>query len=203
MSTQGNEPRHRTLARPLHERLARLRHEAARHHPPALAKLAKLRRAAGQTFGAVPEADSVLLSLVPFPSRPDGSLPEMTPALGRLLDDLLLVASLVAVARIDVPSQEPERRGSLGKDLRSLRTSHPAGSERMLLAALGAEREDLDQHLRRAVMLLAGEGHPLDVGALVIHLGGWNAEDRWVQKLWALHFWAATDDAPYHERTTT
>lgn len=204
MTTETNEPRHRTVAGLLHERLSRLRRDADRHHPAALAKMAKLRRAAGQPFGSVPEADAALLSLVPFASRRDGSLPEMSSALGRLLDDLLLVASLVAVARLAVWREGPDHRGSFGKDLRRLHRSHPRAAEHMLIAALGAEREDLDHHLRRAAMLLGSEGRSIDVGALVLDLGRWNLESRWIQKRWALDFWAGTDQADniYESETT-
>ncbi len=137
----------------------------------------------------MPEADAALLSLVPVAPQ-HGALPELSPALGRLLDDLLLVASLVATARLAVKRERRDHRGSFGQDMGRLRASHPNAAERMLIAALGSEREDMDQHLRRAAMLLGSEDLPLDAAALVFDLGGWNLESRRVQKRWAYHFWA-------------
>ena len=196
-------PSHAIAAGHLHARLRQLRARAHQRHPPALATLAKLRRAAGRSFGSVPEADAELLGLVPLASPTDGSLPDMSPALSRLLDDLLLVASLAALARLEIRRESPERRGSLGKDVRALRRSHPAAAEKAIVAALGAEREDLDTHLRRALMLLGSEGHPLDAGALAMDLGWWGSEGRRVQKRWAYDFWAGPDRDVQDDRQET
>jgi CRISPR type I-E-associated protein CasB/Cse2 len=127
----------------------------------------------------------------------------MTPQLGRLLDDALMVASLVAFGRPVVPPMASAAtrsgRRSFATDCRPLRATRPTAAEALFRSILGAEREDLDVPLRRAIVLLGGDGHSLDVASLVRDLGRWGYDGRPVQKRWAYDFWAESgtefDDA--------
>lgn len=192
-----------SIAGQLHARLHALGPGAGRHAPEALRAFAELRRGVGHRFGHVAGADAALLGLIHFPAEEDGSPPRMTPQLGRLLDDALMVASLAAfgrpaVADVTTDTARSARR-SFGTDCRPLRVTRPTAAEALFRSILGAEREDLDVHLRRAIVLLGGDGHSLDVASLVRDLGRWGYDGRPVQKRWAYHFWAESgpefDDA--------
>lgn len=183
-----------SIAGQLHARLHALGPRVGRHAPEALRTFAELRRGAGHRFGDAPGADAALLGLIHFPADEDGSPPRMTPELGRLLDDGLMVASLVAFGRPAVAAMTTgttrSGRGSFGTDCRPLRVTRPTAAEALFRSILGAEREDLDVHMRRAIVLLGGDGHTLDVASLVRDLGKWGYDGRPVQKRWAYHFWA-------------
>ena len=125
----------------------------------------------------------------------------MTPQLGRSLDDALMVASLAAFGRpavADMTTAATPGRRSFGTDW-STPPSDAADGRQRCFGILGAEREDLDVHLRRAIVLLGGDGHSLDVASLVRDLGRWGYDGKPVQKRWAYHFWAESgsefDDA--------
>lgn len=180
----------RSVAGQLRQRLASLQYDAARHDSPALARLAALRQGTGHRFGAVPAADAALLRLVTLPSNERGD-PPPAQRVGPLLDDALLVASLVASTRVRVRAEDDAHGGSFGRDLRALGRDRPESTvDALAMAVLGAHRDDLDIHLRRAFALLASDGHALDVHALMLHLGGWTAESHWVQKRWAYDLWS-------------
>jgi CRISPR type I-E-associated protein CasB/Cse2 len=193
-----------SLAGELHARLHALAPRAGRHAPEALRTFAELRRGAGHRFGDVPGADAALLGLIHFPPEEDGSPPRMTAQLGALLDDALMVASLVAFARPAVPpitgAATSSGRRSFGTDFRPLRSTRPTAAEALFRNILGAEREDLDIHLRRAIALLGADGHSVDIASLVRDLGRWGYDGRPVQKRWAYHFWA--ESGPEFDETT-
>jgi CRISPR type I-E-associated protein CasB/Cse2 len=192
-----------SIAGQLHARLHALEPRAERHAPEALRAFAELRRGVGHRFGDVAGADAALLGLIHFPPDEDGLPPRMTPQLGRLLDDALMVASLAAFGRPAVApttsASASSGRRSFGTDCRPLRATRPTAAEALFRSILGAEREDLDVHLRRAIVLLGGDGHLLDVASLVRDLGRWGYDARPVQKRWAYDFWAQSgtefDDA--------
>ena len=134
-----------SIAGQLHARLHALGPRAGRHTPEALRTFAELRRGVGHRFGDVPGADAALLGLIHFPPDEDGSPPRMTPQLGRLLDDALMVASLAAfgrpaVALITTGTTRSGRR-SFGTDCRPLRATRPTAAEALFRSILGAERE--------------------------------------------------------------
>lgn len=178
-----------SVAGQLHHRLAELQQRAARHEPAALQILAGLRQAAGRGFGESPPADAALLRLLHLEPQDDGSPPPLTFGLGALLDDALLVGALVATTRTAVRGPE-SRRGSFGRDLRQLMPERERAAETLCTALLGATREDLGAHLRRAMSLLGGDGLAVDVGALVRDLGAWSVEGSPVQRHWAYDFWS-------------
>lgn len=201
----------RSVAAQLESALRRMQQGAAVHEPRALARRAALRQGVSAPFGGVPAADAALSGLLRFSSDVTEELPELTPHLGRLLDDALTVASLVAMTKVVVRDARdgeasPPRRGSLGRDLRPLKTTRESSAaEDLMIALLGASHEELRRHLRRAIALLASDGHHLDVRALVGDLGDWEREDRWVQKRWAYDFWfrAGTDESEHDEQEST
>lgn len=178
----------------------------------ALALRAALRRGVHGSFGDQPTADAALLSLLPLPAE-DGEPPPLDARLGRLLDDALLVAALVAATRVPVYEPAPRdgrragaSRRSLGRDLRAIRARRPTASDDLLSAMLRASREQLPRHLRRALTLMADDGAALDVYTLVCDLAYWDSDDHWVQKRWAYHFWsqaeARDDDNDGHDEGT-
>lgn len=179
-----------SVAGQLHHRLQDVQVRAVRHEPAALRVLADLRRGGGRSFGQAPAADAALLRLVALPAGEDGAPPPLTPRLGALLDDALLVASLVALARTPVRGRDSARHSSFGLDLRPLRQTRESAAERLATALLGAAREDLPSHLRRAMTLLGSDGLSVDAAALVRDLGEWSTDGQPVHKRWAYHFWS-------------
>lgn len=179
-----------SVAGQLHHRLSDVQARAKSHESAALQILAELRRGAGHAFGQVPTADAALLRLIHLTPGEDGAPPPLTKRLGELLDDALLVGSLVALSRTPVRAPGPGRQSSFGLDLRPLLTTRESAAEGLATALLGATREDLPVHLRRAMTLLGSDGHGVDVAAVVRDLGDWGAEDQRVQKRWAYHFWS-------------
>lgn len=194
-------PPRAAVARRLATDLRKLGESARKHEPWALRELAALRRGAARRFGNEPEAAAALLRIITPAITRDGAPPVLDPALSRLLDDAMLVASLVALARPRVAGGEPEgterpRRGSFGRDFAAVRPPRRPDAEpddALMRAILGAQRDDLAFHLRRAVTLLGNEGGSLDVDALVCDLGRWEAEDRAVQRRWAYDFYATPE----------
>lgn len=185
--------------------LRRLGESARKHEPWALRELAALRRGAARRFGDEPEAAAALLRIITPVITRDGAPPALDWALSRLLDDAILVASLVALARPRVVGGETgttghHSRGSFGRDFAAVRPGRRSDSEPddvLMRAILGAQRDDLAFHLRRAVTLLGDKDGSLDVDALVRDLGRWEAEDRAVQRRWAYDFYVAHEpDTP-------
>jgi len=186
-----------TVAAQLTGGLVRMQEDAARAKPHALALRAALRLGVRGSFGATARADAALLGVVRVPVDDDGQPPPFDARLGRLLDDASLVAGLVAATRVRVyapvtPDGAPSARSrrSLGRDLRTIKARRPTASDDLLTAMLRAGREQLPRHLRRALSLMADDGAGVDVYALVMDLDHWDADDHWVQKRWAYHFWS-------------
>ena len=186
-----------TVAAQLTGGLVRMQEDAARAKPHALALRAALRLGVRGSFGATARADAALLGVVRVPVDDDGQPPPFDARLGRLLDDASLVAGLVAATRVRVytpvtPHGAPSARSrrSLGRDLRTIKARRPTASDDLLTAMLRAGREQLPRHLRRALSLMADDGAGVDVYALVMDLDHWDADDHWVQKRWAYHFWS-------------
>ena len=146
------------------------------------AALAQLRRGAGRPTGSVPEASRVVFGLLPRELRSNRWA----------IDECWLVATLFALhPRITIPAHPR----NLGATLAAL---DAAGAERHLTAILGADREDLDWHLRRIVLLARSHDVEIDYHQLLGDLRWWSTERATVQRAWALAFWApqATDDDP-------
>lgn len=207
----------------LHVRLAAVLLQAQRHESPALAELAALRRAAGRQAAEVPIAMGTVLGIIGPALRHDDGSPLSGEAAAAILDDTLLVASLVAFAR---PTVRPlfrkddagiEQRvfGSFGRDLATLRASLPkpakadgdSVTDRLIRAILDAERDDLDPLLRRAFSLMGrrpeADRVAVHVAALVRDLGSWDAEDRRIQRAWAYDYWTTTGRGGAAADTTT
>lgn len=177
--------------------LTRMQQDTTRAKPHALALRAALRLSVHGSFGANARADAALLGLVRVPVDDDGEPPPLDARLGRLLDDASLVAGLVAATRVRVhapysPDGTPAARSrrSLGRDLRSIKARRTQASDDLLTAMLRAGREQLPRHLRRALSLMADDEASVDAYALLMDLEHWDAEDHWVQKRWAYHFWS-------------
>lgn len=190
------------VAHQLHEALRAMQGGAARHEPRALARRAALRRGAGRPFGETAAADAALLNILRLPAGADGGPPPLTPALGRLLDDALVIASLVASSGVQVrslPARQDDSRAarpprSFGHDLRPLTGSRDTTvADDLLRALLSADVTELPRHMRRTFALLASDGHSVDVDVLILDLGRWEDEDRRVQKRWAYDFWGRAE----------
>lgn len=97
---------------------------------------------------------------------------------------LLTVAGLFAT----YPEQAPR---SLGKALQMLAARKGSGSiEGRFLAMLDARSEDVGQHLRRLVAMLASEGLAFDWSDLLRALKNWDFEDNRTRRQWARDFWS-------------
>lgn len=221
-TTTEHSPRNRAAER-LHRRLAQLLRDAERHESRALAELAVLRRAAGRTAAGAPKAAGHLIRIIgPALHEADGA--PLSPAQADpIIDDALLVASLVAFGRPPIRAllgrddQGEEYRivGSFGRDMAALRASMPKPSQedaetvvdRLLRTILDAQREDLDGLLRRAFSLMGrgsdSGGAAVHVEALVRDLGGWNAESRRIQRRWAYDYWTTINRGDAASTTTT
>ena len=68
----------------------------------------------------------------------------------------------------------------------------PESVDRRFTVLLGANREDLPQHLRHAVSLLKSKDVPVDWARLLDDLKWWDDDDRRVQRRWAKAFWGRT-----------
>lgn len=180
--------------------LMRMQRDAESATPAALALRAALRQGVHGPFGTHGRADAAVLGLIRLPLEDSGELPALDARLGRLLDDVLLVAALVAATRVRVydpggGGAAPVRtsRRSLGRDLRAIKARRPTASDSLLSAMLRADRSQLPRHLRRALTLMADDEAALDAYALVWDLGRWDSDDHWVQKRWAYHFWSLAE----------
>jgi CRISPR type I-E-associated protein CasB/Cse2 len=97
--------------------------------------------------------------------------------------DACLVAGLFAMH-----PQSADR--SLASVLGQIARESPSDSiEMRMRALLSASREDLDDHLRRAVALVAAKGFGIDWADLHRALQWWDHEDDWVRRAWARDFW--------------
>lgn len=108
-------------------------------------------------------------------------------------DDAILLAGLFALHPSDGPL-------SLASALRLLGATSDS-VELRFRALLGAHRSDLPTHLRHAVSLVAGAGHPIDWTNLRRAIRDWAREDDRVRREWSRDFWAREaprDSAPSH-----
>lgn len=220
-TTNERSPRERA-ATLLHRRLASLLGDAEKHRSRALADLAVIRRAAGRSGAEAPEAAGRVIQIID-PALRDADGHPLRPAQAYpIVDDAVLVASLVAFARPPIRSlvrkdddgTEHVIAGTFGRDLAALRASMPKPSQddaetvvdRLIRTILDAPREDLDGLLRRAFSLMGrgsdGGGTAVHVAALVRDLGAWSAEDRRAQRRWAYDYWTTTSRADAAANTT-
>ncbi len=97
---------------------------------------------------------------------------------------MLTVAGLFAT--------HPEQASrSLGEALQDLVRKTGSGSiEGRFLALLDARSEDVGQHLRRLVALLASAGLAFDWSDLLRALKNWDFEDNHARRRWARDFWS-------------
>lgn len=221
-SSTEREPRKQAAGR-LHGRLEALLRDAQKHESRALAELAVLRRAAGRPASEAPDAAGRVIRIIGPALRDTDGVPLGPAQADRIIDDALLVASLVAFARPAIRSRtgrdaegaEYRVVGSFGRDMAALRAALPAPSQedgetvadRLIRAILDAQREDLDGLLRRAFSLMGrgsdGGGAAVHVEALVRDLGVWSAESRPVQRRWAYDYWTTTSRGDAASTTTT
>lgn len=99
----------------------------------------------------------------------------------RAEDDAILLAGLFALHPNDGPL-------SLASALRLL-AEKSESIELRFRALLDAHRSDLATHLRHAVSLVAGEGHPIDWTDLRRAIRHWDHEDDFVRRDWSRDFW--------------
>lgn len=208
----NNELRYK-IAAGLSSGLTRMQAEAADRtpNPAAVTRRAALRHGSHHGFGHDPRADAALLGMLRLPADDEGRPPPLDAALARALDDAALIAWLVASTRVTV--HEPRatdgshaRRGSrsFGRDLRAVKAKAGRSStvyEDLLTALLRADRPELSRPLRRALTLMRSDGGELDAFALFTDLGHWGADNGWVQKRWAYHFWSSADARPAEAST--
>jgi len=104
-------------------------------------------------------------------------------------DVAYLIGSLFALHRRHrdgVPFARAFRCLSEKKDSQSI--------EKRFVALLDAHRDDLAEHLRHAVRLLAAEELGFDWQRLMEDLRHWNHDERWVQRRWARDYWGSRAD---------
>lgn len=121
-------------------------------------------------------------------------------------DDALLLAGLFALHPVSGSV-------SLARALRMAAEERDSQSmEARFAALLGAERRDLDDHLRHAVQLLANGKRPPAIDWQRFHrdLQRWNQD--WVRRAWARDYWGTTsaalepeslESAPFSDSTST
>jgi CRISPR system Cascade subunit CasB len=157
------------------------------------AALAALRQALGTPPGSRAEAARVVYRLLPL------NLPK------RRERDFWLIAGLFAMHPHQPSKINGKRYGpSLANSLRTLARREGVsdeGVERRLTTVLNAEREDLDDHLRHAVAQLRGFDIGVDYVQLLRDLRAWNAEQRWVQRRWAMDFWGQSSNHAQNSTT--
>ena len=102
-------------------------------------------------------------------------------------NDALLLAGLFAL-------HQDSGSASIARALRSL-IAQSDSVELRFRALLASSREDLPEHLRYAVSLLAGNRVALDWSDLYRAVRRWDHPDDYVRRQWARDFWTP-DDAP-------
>lgn len=159
--------------------------ELADHSRRSRAPLAALRRGLGKRPGEAPE---MFPYVVPY--LPSGLSPYREEA-------YFLIASLFAWHPRSRHGEDP-RKSNLGASLRTLANEKGESITRYLVALLSAHRDDLPEHLRRAIGLLRTEDIAVDYSQLLRHIEHWNAESRWVQRDWARSYWGAVSQEDSH-----
>ena len=132
-------------------------------------------------------------------ARPPGQDPAALRNVLPLLDGIhhndewryFLVAGLVALN--PAPQAHVDGQGSdIGTALRSLAQITSADAvERRFIRLLDADPHQLAHHLRQTVQLINSHGVPWDAAQLLGDLRYWTHPDRFVQRRWARHYWAA------------
>jgi CRISPR system Cascade subunit CasB len=167
--------------------VSHLRETSARQDRAALAAL---RRGLGKSPGQAPE---MFPHVAPF-------IPERATAWDEACH--YLVASLYALHPMDwtgdgnghsdrnfgVSVNRIDQRARAG----DTPEKHTPGIERRFVALLDADAEDVGEHLRSLVALLAGAGAPVDWQQLLDDLRFWHADRRDVQRRWARAYWGAS-----------
>jgi CRISPR system Cascade subunit CasB len=165
---------------------ALLNHLESLHRRGDRAELAILRRSRGKAPGASPEVFRIIGRFLPESPRAE--------------EDCFLVAALFAKHPLSWPPAGDEARGArnFGASMHKLklkREGRSEGVERRFSALLVASREELGDHLRHAISLLASDEVAVDWLKLLDDLGWWHLEDRHVQRRWARAFWRFAESA--------
>lgn len=100
--------------------------------------------------------------------------------------------AVAAFLAAEAPTQQSEPAENFGASLALLAArGRGAGVERRLVAALGAHRDDVLQHVRQLASLLRSQDVATNWAQLLRDLLAWGREDRAVQRAWARAFWSA------------
>lgn len=162
--------------------------------------LAALRRGLGKRPGEAPEMFPYVIPYCAWLSEPRQ-------------DDYFLVAALFALMHQGdrgTPDWGDQlasgwHRPNLGASYRALAEKTGSESiERRFVALLNARREDLDDHLRRAVALMKAHDVNVNWSKLLRDLRWWSDDSRRVQREWAQAFWGERQrpDEASQEATT-
>ncbi len=82
--------------------------------------------------------------------------------------------------------------GNLGTSMRRLRTPSKEHSvDRRFTALLDCHTDDMPNHLRQVVSLLKSHDIPVEWRQLLHDVLRWNHDGRFVQRQWAVEFWAS------------
>ncbi|MGO9061680.1 MAG: type I-E CRISPR-associated protein Cse2/CasB [Candidatus Binataceae bacterium] len=149
------------------------------------AELAILRRSLGKPPGASPEVFRIIGRFLPESVRAE--------------EDCFLVAALFAKHPLSWPpsGEETRRARNFGASMHKLklkREGRSEGVERRFSALLAASREELGDHLRHAISLLAADEVAVDWLQLLDDLGWWHLDERPVQRRWARAFWRSPEN---------
>jgi len=139
------------------------------------AALAHLRRGLGKPPGSV-----VGMYRLVQPWLPD-NLPQ------RREDVFYLVAALFAA------HPEPGGHGDLGGNFAKLAAKRDSESiEKRFVAIVNSHEDELPNHLRHAMSLLAADSIPVDWVQLLLDLQRWTHPERFVQRRWARSHWSTS-----------
>ncbi|MCL5026306.1 MAG: type I-E CRISPR-associated protein Cse2/CasB [Chloroflexi bacterium] len=138
--------------------------------------------------------------------KPPGEAPELYPYVMPWLggqvspwdeDAFFLVASLFGLHQRSW--NRPEARPgftNFGASLARLKDGkQDAAVERRFIALLNAHADDLPEHLRHLVSLLASKETPIDWAQLLNDIRRWDRDGQPVQREWARAFWAGAGPA--------
>ncbi len=158
--------------------------------------LAALRRGLGKPPGETPEQYPYVMPwLGEGPSRQDEQA-------------YFLVASLFGLYQGSWPGSPEGAEGrphstNLGASIARLRDGkQDASLERRFTALLNAHADDLVEHLRHIIGLLASKEAPVDWAQLLHDIRGWSWEGQPVQREWARAFWYQPRRGPAENGTT-
>lgn len=116
----------------------------------------------------------------------------------------LLVAGLYALWHQGQGVPSTSRGANFGESMRVLakETAHGVelsdAVERRFSVLLASEDERLAHYLRQSVGQLASAGVEVDFGRLLDDLRHWGHPERYVQRRWAVSFWAPRQDGAVH-----